>query len=96
MRRVPTRQGVHFAAAFILGEFHEEPGNIHHAGIFIHDDQTTGSHHGAGRRQGFIINGQIKVGSRQASAHRATGLYGLESFVVLYSTANIDRQYRGG
>jgi hypothetical protein len=36
----PDTAGGALSAAFVLGEFHEEPGNINHAGVFIHDNQT--------------------------------------------------------
>ena len=32
------------AAGFILGEFHEETGNVNHAGFFVHDDHTARAH----------------------------------------------------
>ncbi len=31
------------AAAFPLGEAHEEPGGLHHAGILVHDDKAAGT-----------------------------------------------------
>ena len=78
-----------FSAAFILGEFHEEAGDIHHAGFFVHDHQAAGSHHGAGFGQRFIIHRQVQVVRRQAAAHRAAGLDGFEALVVLDSAANV-------
>ena len=47
----PTRHGSTFAAAFFLGEFHKKAGNIHHAGVIIHDNQPARAHHRAGRNE---------------------------------------------
>ena len=32
------------AAGFVLDELHEELGHVHHAGVFVHDDQAAGAH----------------------------------------------------
>src|SRR5690606_740654 len=32
-------------AALVLGEIHEEAGDVDHAGVFVHHHQTAGSHH---------------------------------------------------
>ena len=36
-----------FTTGLIYRELQEEFGNIYHTGIFIHNDHTAGSHHGA-------------------------------------------------
>ena len=32
------------AAGFLLREFHEEAGDLRHAGVLVHDDETAGAH----------------------------------------------------
>ena len=34
------------SAGFVLGEAQKETGNVHHAGLFVHDDHAARSHHG--------------------------------------------------
>jgi len=48
-----------FSTTLILCKFHEEAGNIHHAGFIIHDDHTTRTHHGSCCSKCFIINRQV-------------------------------------
>ncbi|OQB55897.1 MAG: hypothetical protein BWX99_01033 [Deltaproteobacteria bacterium ADurb.Bin151] len=47
------------AAGFILAEVHEEPGHVDRALVFVHDDQSAGTHDGAEFRDFFIVNGSI-------------------------------------
>lgn len=35
-----------FAAGFILGEVHEEPGHLYHTALVVHDHQAAGADHG--------------------------------------------------
>ena len=56
----PQTAGRAFAAGFILGEGEEITGNIHHAGILIHDDHPARTHHGAHLAQGVIIDGDVQ------------------------------------
>ena len=42
---LPT--GNAFAAGFILGEVHEEPGHLYHTALVVHDHQAAGADHGS-------------------------------------------------
>ena len=90
MRRVPTRQGVHFPQDFSLGKVHEEAGDIHHAGGLVHHNETAGSHHGTSFGQCFVVELQVQVLLGETSTHRTTGLHGFE-FVVVFDPAGTSK-----
>ena len=79
-----------------MGEVQEEPGHVHHAGGFVHDNQTAGSHHGAGADQGVIVNGQIKLLRGQTAAGRTAALYRFELLAVLNAAGNIEHDFPQG
>ena len=70
--------GSTLAAGFLHSKFQEEFGNVYHTVILIHNDQTAGAHHGTDGNQVVIVNGDIKVFSRDTAAGRSSGLCGLE------------------
>ena len=45
-----------FSAGFIHGKFQEEFRDVYHTGVFVHDDQTAGAHHGTDRDQVVIVD----------------------------------------
>ena len=53
LRALPA--GNALAAGLLLGEFHEEPGGLHHAGVLVHDHQAAGADHGADGFQGVKV-----------------------------------------
>ncbi|MCK7527503.1 MAG: hypothetical protein MZV64_62805 [Ignavibacteriales bacterium] len=85
-----------FAAGFFLREFHEEAGDIHHAGLVVHDDQAAGAHHRAGRGQGFVIERQVEMLFHETAAHRSTGLNGFELLAVLDAAADVEDHFAQG
>jgi hypothetical protein len=55
-------------ARLILNKLQEEFGQVHHASILIHYDEAAGTHDSSQGSKGFIIDGHIKVFSRDAPA----------------------------
>ena len=70
-------------------KFKEEFGDIDHTGIFIHNDQTAGAHHGADADQVVVIDRNIDMFSRNTSAGRAAGLGCLKLLAVRNTAADI-------
>ncbi|OQC00090.1 MAG: hypothetical protein BWX80_03487 [Candidatus Hydrogenedentes bacterium ADurb.Bin101] len=56
------------AAGFILHEVQEEPGHIHHARVFIHDDEAAGTHNRAQLGKRFVIHRHVEVFAGDAAA----------------------------
>ena len=48
-------------AGLIHGKLQEELRDIYHTGIFVHNDQTAGAHHGADGDQVVIIDGNVII-----------------------------------
>ena len=71
-----------FAARLFLNEVQVEPGSIDHAGIFIHDDQATGTDDRAQCSQGLIIQRRIDVLRRDTATGGSTRLRRFELFPV--------------
>ena len=67
-----------FAAGFVLGEVHEEPCNLDHAGLVVHDDQAAGADHCADLLEGVEIKRQVKIFFGQTAAGRTADLNRLE------------------
>ena len=67
----------------------EELGNVNHAGILIHNNQTAAAHHSTGSNQGIVINRQIQHAFGQAAAGRTADLYSLKLFTVGNTAADI-------
>ena len=65
------------AARLIAGEGEEIPGDIDHAVVVIHDQETARSHHGAHFGQGLVVYGRITQPRRNASTRRAAHLHRL-------------------
>ena len=84
------------AAGLVLGEFHEEAGDVHHAGLVVHDDQTAGTHHRARRRQRFVIDRAVEILRGQTAAHRAADLHGLEALAILDAAAHVVDDFAQG
>ena len=76
-------------AAIYETKFKEEFGNVYHTVILIHNDQTAGAHHGTYGNQVVIVNGDIKVFSRDTAAGRSAGLRRLELFAVWDAAADL-------
>ena len=81
--------GSTFAAGFRLRKVQEEPGNVNHAGILIHNNQTAAAHHSAGSNQRIIIYRQIQHAFWQTAAGRTADLYSLKLFAVGNTAADI-------
>ena len=71
-----------FAAGLINREFQEELGDVHHAGVLVHDDQAAGTHHGADGDEVVIVDGGVDQARGDAAARGAAGLRGLELLAV--------------
>ena len=67
-----------FAARFFRQEGDEVAGDIHHAGLIVHDDHSARTHHGSRFRQAVEIDRHVEVGFGQAAAGRSAGLHCLE------------------
>ena len=80
-----------FAAGFVAAEFEEEPRDVHHAGIFVHDDQTAGTHDGAELLERFVFDRRVEMLRGDDAAGRAAGLDGLELLAVGNAAADFVR-----
>ena len=78
-----------FSAGFILREIHEEPGNLNHTGLVIHDNQSAGSDHGSDLLQRIEIKRDIQLLLCQTSAGRTADLYSLEFGPASHTSADI-------
>ena len=74
-----------FAARFVLRELHEEPGDLDHAGLFVHHDETAGTDHGPHLAQVVKIHRQVEVFLGQATAGGTADLYGLEAVLAEFA-----------
>jgi hypothetical protein len=61
------------AARFIREKFDEVSGNIHHAGVLIHDDHAAGTHHGACLGEFIKAHFQVQQFLRDAASGRPSG-----------------------
>ena len=77
------------AAAFVYGEFQEELGNIHHAGVLVHDDEAAGAHHAADGKQVVVVDGCVDETGRDAAAGGAARLRGFEFFAARDAAADL-------
>ena len=53
--------GTAFSAGFPLGKAHEETRHLYHTGMFIHDNQSAGSHDGPVLLDGIEIQGNVQM-----------------------------------
>ena len=74
---------------FIDCELQEEFRNVDHAVVFVHDDQTAGTHHGTDGDQVVIVNRDVIVLSRDAAAGRTAGLRRFELLAVRDAAADV-------
>ena len=72
----PARRAL--AAGFVLHELGEEPGDVHHADRLVHHDQAAGAHDRARFLDRVVVDRQVEVPRRDASARRPSHLRGLE------------------
>ena len=79
------------AAGLLLGELHEEPGHLHHAGVLVHDHQAAGADHGADALQTVEVQGQVQVlaAGGGGAAGGAADLDGLELLAVPDAAADV-------
>jgi len=78
-----------FAATLVAAEVHEEPGNVYHAALVVHDDEPAGAHDGAQRRQVFVVDGGVEVIGGNAAAAGSSGLGSLEAVAFGYAAADV-------
>ena len=78
------------AAGLVLGEVHEEPGHLHHAGVLVHDHQSAGADHGPHLFQGVEVHGHVQVLLGEAAAGGAADLHRLELLPVLDAPADVE------
>ena len=89
--------GSTLAAGLLLDEVQVEPGGVHHAGVLIHDDEAAGTHDGAQRCQGLIVQRGVDVFGGDTATGGATGLGRLELLPVGDAAADgIDDFGQGG
>ena len=79
-----------FAAALVHAEFHEELGDVDHAGTLVHDDQAAGAHDRAQGPQAFVVDRRVQMGGRDAAAGGTAGLRGLEGKAVRNAAADVE------
>ena len=84
------------AAGLILGEVHEEPGYLHHAGVLIHDHQTAGADHGPQLFQGVEVQWHVQVLLGETAAGGTADLNSLELFAVLDAAADVEDDFPQG
>ena len=77
------------SAGLIDRELQEEFCNVDHTVVFVHNDQTAGTHHGADCDQVIVIDRNIIVVDGNTSAGRTAGLCCLESFAVRDAAADL-------
>ncbi|OPZ97152.1 MAG: hypothetical protein BWY71_01708 [Planctomycetes bacterium ADurb.Bin412] len=75
--------------AFRLDKFHEEFGQIDHAGIFIEDDQPAGTHNSANGLYRLVVNFDIQTVFGDAATGRSADLYAFAAFAIGNSAADI-------
>ena len=85
-----------FPAGFLPCEIEEELGHIDHAGGFIHDDHTAGTHDGAGGIDRIIIDDGIGKKFGDTSAGRSSHLDGFEFLVVFDPAAKLEDHVADG
>ena len=78
-----------FTAGFILTEIHEEARHIRGALIFIHDNQSAGTHDCAKFRDFFIIDRSAEMLNGNTAAGGTAQLRGLEFFPFGNAAADI-------
>ena len=78
------------AAAFVLGEVHEEPGHFHHTGLVVHDHKTAGANHGSHLLEGIEVQGQIQMLLGQAAAGGAADLHRFELGAIPHTAADVE------
>ncbi|OQC56119.1 MAG: hypothetical protein BWX54_01547 [Verrucomicrobia bacterium ADurb.Bin018] len=81
------------AAGFLLHKFNKEPRHIHHAGVFIHDDQATRAHDGAQFLQAFVIQRHVEIFLGDAAAGRPTDLRGFVGLAAAEAAADVIDQF---
>ncbi len=70
--------GEALAARLVLEEAHEVLGDVHHAGVLVHDDHAARTHDRPGLPQAVEVDGKIEALGRYATTRRAAGLHGLD------------------
>ena len=86
---VADAAGRTLAAGLVHGEFEEELRDGDHAVVLIHDDHAAGAHHRSGRREAFVVDGDVQVLLGEAAAGGAAGLDGLELLAALDAAADV-------
>ena len=66
------------AARLLLDELEEEPSDVDHAAVLVHDDEAARAHDRAELLQGVVVDGDVQVLGGDAAARRATHLCSLE------------------
>ena len=74
----PDAAGGALAAGLFFGEPLEIEGDVHDAGVLVHDDHPAGAHHAPGGLQAFVVDGQVEHRFGDAAARRPADLDGLE------------------
>ena len=78
------------AAALVLGELQEVPGEVDHAGGVVGHDHAAGAHDGAGRGEALVVDRRVEQARRHAAAGGAAELDGLELPAVLDAAADVE------
>ena len=78
-----------FAAGFLAGEFQIELRDIHHTGVFVHDDQSAGAHHGTDLREALVVDRCVNMDRRNTAAGRTAGLRRLEPLAIGNASADL-------
>ena len=86
----PDAAGHALAAALVLRELQEVPGEVDHAGGVVGDDHAARTHDGAGRSQALVVDRRVEQARRHAAARRPAELHGLELAAVLDAAADVE------
>ena len=87
----PFAAGRALAAGLVFQEVEEVAGDVHHAGVLVHDDHAAGAHH---RAQPSVSSSKSTGRSRSCSGMqppgRPAGLHGLERFLLRDAAADVE------
>ena len=86
----PFAAGRAFAARFLCQEGDEVPGDVHHAGLIVHDDHAARTHHGSRFGQAVEIDRHVEVRFGQTAAGGAARLHGLEFAAARNAAADVE------
>ena len=73
-----------------MGKTQKEPGDLHHAVVFIHDHHAARPHDGTDTLNGIVIDGQVQKLGGHTAAGGSTHLDGLKRAAFRYAAADVE------